>query len=125
MVTPTTRMQRWYSLLGSMGKVVSVHLSQLSYSSMTSATEHLIAASRAQLKKIRKNTPNRQIVLIGFNAGAAVAIQVALVEKVNSVICMGFAYNTFNGVRGTRDDRILTLQTSVLFVIGQHSARSR
>lgn len=49
----------------------------------------------------------------------------ALTENVNSIICMGFAYNTMNGVRGAPDDRILDITTPVLFVLGQNSARSR
>lgn len=129
MCTPTTRMQRWYSLFATMANVVPVQMNlsggQLANLPLTSVTEQMIAVSRAKLHEIRQEAPNRHIVLVGFNAGAAIALQVALVETVNSVVCMGFAYNTFNGVRGSPDDRILDITTPVLFVLGQNSARSR
>lgn len=88
-------------------------------------TEQLVALARAKIQKIRCQTPNRHVILVGFNAGAAVALQVALVEPVNSIICLGFAFNTLYGVRGAPDDRIVDLTTPVLFVIGQNAQRSR
>lgn len=81
--------------------------------------------TRAKIQEIRNQTPNRHIILAGFNAGAAIALQVALVEQVNSIVCLGFAFNTLFGVRGNPDDRILDLTTPVLFVIGQNAQRSR
>lgn len=129
MCTPTSRMQRWYSLFATMANVVPVqmNLSGTKMENLPLATiaAQMIAVSRAKLHELREEVPNRQIVLVGFNAGAAIALQVALVENVNSVVCMGFAYNTVNGVRGAPDDRILDIKTPVLFVLGQNSARSR
>lgn len=87
--------------------------------------EQMIAVSRAKIQEIRHESSNRHIILVGFNAGAAVALQVALVENVNSVICIGFAFNTLNGARGQPDDKILDLTTPVMFVLGQNSERSR
>lgn len=81
--------------------------------------------SRAKIQKIRNQSPNRHIILAGFDAGAAIALQVALVERVNSIVCLSFAFNTLNGVRGMPDDRILDITTPVLFVIGQNAQRSR
>lgn len=112
-----------------MANVVPVQMnlsgSQMENLPLTSVTEQMIAVSRAKLHELRQEAPNRPIVLVGFNAGAAIALQVALVETVNSVVCMGFAYNTMSGVRGAPDDRILDITTPVLFVLGQNSARSR
>lgn len=88
-------------------------------------TEHLVAMTRAKIQEVRNQTPNRHIILAGFNAGAAIALQVALVEPVNSIVCLGFAFNTLNGVRGMPDDKVLELTTPVLFVIGQNAQRSR
>lgn len=88
-------------------------------------TEQLIVMARAKIQEIRLQTPNRHIILVGFNAGAALALQIAYVESVNSVICLGFAYNTLYGVHGASDDRIIELTTPVLFVIGQNAQRSR
>lgn len=88
-------------------------------------TEQLIGITRAKIQAIRNKTPNRHIILAGFNGGAALTLQVALVEPVNSIICLGFAFNTLYGVRGAPDDRIIVLTTPVLFVIGQNAQRSR
>lgn len=88
-------------------------------------TEQLITMTRAKIQAIRNHTPNRHVILVGFNAGAALALQIALVESVNSVICLGFAFNTLYGVHGAPDDRIVDLTTPVLFVIGQNAQRSR
>lgn len=88
-------------------------------------TENLVAITRAKIQLIRNQTPHRHIILAGFAAGAAVALQVALVEPVNSIVCLGFAYNTLNGHRGANDDRILELTTPILFVIGENAQKSR
>lgn len=87
--------------------------------------EHIVSISRAKIQELRTEQPSRHIILIGFNAGAALALQIALAENVNSIVCMGFAYNTVNGVRGAPDDHILDITTPIMFVIGQNSARSR
>lgn len=95
------------------------------HKSIEQVTEQLVAMTRAKIQDIHNQTPNRNIILAGFNAGAAIALQVALVEDVNSIICLGFAFNTLIGVRGAQDDRILELTTPVLFVVGQNAQRSR
>lgn len=87
--------------------------------------EHLVNLSRLKVQDLRREQPNSHIVLLGFNAGASIALQVSLTENVNSVVCLGFAYNTLNGVRGTPDDHILDITTPIMFVIGQNSARTR
>lgn len=86
-------------------------------------TEQILSVTRAKIQEIRGETPGRAIILLGFNAGAALALQIAQVETVTCVVCMGIAYNTVHGVRGAPDDRILDLTTPILFVIGQNSAK--
>lgn len=129
MSQPSRRLQRWYTLLATMTNVVPIqvnlHVGSVEKQSVQSITEHMIAISRAKIQEIRSEVAQRQIILVGFNAGAALALQVALVEPVNSVVCMGFAFHTMNGVRGSPDDRILDLTTPVMFVLGQNSARAR
>lgn len=44
--------------------------------SLQCVTEQMIAISRAKIQQIRNEVANRQIILVGFNAGAAVALQV-------------------------------------------------
>lgn len=88
-------------------------------------TEQLVAITRAKIKEIRSKMPNRNIILVGFNAGASIALQVATVETVNSIICLGFAFNTLHGVRGGVDDRILEITAPILFILGQNAQKSR
>lgn len=128
MAAPSARIQRWYSLFATMANVVPIQMNIngtiMVKQSLASVTEQMIIITRAKIQEIRAEVPTRQIILVGFNAGAALALQVALVETVNSVVCVGFAYNTANGIRGTPDDRILDLKTPVLFALGQNSSRS-
>lgn len=119
------RQQRWYDLLATMASVVPIRVPWTAGASVQTLTEQMVAVTRARVQEIRNEVQGRQIVLVGFGAGAALAVQVAMVEIVSSVVCMGFAYNTAGGVRGTADDRILDLTTPVMFVLGQNAARSR
>lgn len=129
MHTPLGRLQKWYQLLGTMAKVVQIQVnishSVLQKHSLDHVTDQMVAITRAKIQEIRYESQKQHIILIGFNAGAAIALQVALVETVDSVVCLGFAYNTIKGVRGAQDDRILELTTPVLFILGQNAQRSR
>lgn len=123
----TPRQQDWFALFAVMGTVIPIQIPEnvvLTNFSIDSALEHLVSITRARIHEIRKESNNRPIVLVGFNAGASLALQVGLLESVKSIVCMGFSFNTFDGVRGYLDDQILDLQTPVLFVIGQNSART-
>lgn len=126
---PTSnRMQKWYSLFATMANVVPVQMhlsgSAMHKQSIQNVAEHMVSVSRAKIQEIRNEITNRQIILVGFNAGAALALQVASMESVCCVIAIGFAYNTLNGPRGAPDDHLLDLTTPALFAIGQNSARS-
>lgn len=126
--TPTARMQRWLQLFETMADdVVQIEpdIAGVDKMSFEEITEQLVMVSRTRIAELRVDAPNRHIVLVGFNAGAALAIQLGLVENVSSIVCLGFAYNTVNGVRGAPDDRILTITTPILFILGQIAQRSR
>lgn len=128
-VTTTAREKKWIELLSTLSHVVPI-LTNLQrkiddHKTFDEIAEQLIAIVRAKIQEIRLQTPNRNIILVGFDAGAAIATQVALVEPVNSIVCLGFAYNTLHGVRGEPDDRILELTTPVLFILGQNAQKSR
>lgn len=126
---PSARMQRWLQLLSSLSTVIPIQVNistpAIQKQSFDQITDQLVAISRAKIQEIRNEVPNRQIVLVGFNAGAAIAVQVALVETVSSIVCVGFSYNTMKGVRGAPDDKILEITTPILFVLGQIAQRSR
>lgn len=92
---------------------------------MEQIAEQIVSQTRIKIQELRNEHPTRNIILIGFNAGAAIALQVAISEAVSCVVCMGFAYNTMHGVRGVPDDRILEIKVPILFVVGQNSARTK
>uniref|UniRef100_A0A182Q9M8 KANL3/Tex30 alpha/beta hydrolase-like domain-containing protein n=1 Tax=Anopheles farauti TaxID=69004 RepID=A0A182Q9M8_9DIPT len=125
---PTGRQQKWFSLFATMSSVIPIQGSasktNIDKQSLHVLAEHMVASTRAKIQQVRNSAPNRSIILVGFDAGSALAIQVGLVESVSCVICLGFSYNTYNGVRGAPDDHIVDISCPVLFVIGQNSARA-
>ncbi|XP_017836876.1 uncharacterized protein LOC108596028 isoform X2 [Drosophila busckii] len=122
------RMQNWYQALASITQVVQITLpntnDRIAKQNLDQVAETIVSLTRVRIHELRTENPNRGIILVGFNAGAALALQVAMSESVACVICMGFAYNTLRGPRGAPDDRLLDLKTPILFVVGQNSART-
>uniref|UniRef100_A0A2M3YZY0 Putative kat8 regulatory nsl complex subunit 3 n=1 Tax=Anopheles braziliensis TaxID=58242 RepID=A0A2M3YZY0_9DIPT len=125
---PSARMQKWYNLFSTMASVIPIPGPTVdattSKQTLQSLAERMVAETREKIQEIRKPAPNRPIILIGFNAGAAHAIQIGLVETVSCVVCLGFSYNTYNGPRGAPNDHIVDITSPVLFVVGQNSARA-
>ncbi|XP_055854830.1 KAT8 regulatory NSL complex subunit 3 isoform X2 [Episyrphus balteatus] len=122
-----SRIQKWYQHLATITQIVQVTLpsgSSMAKQPLDNIAEQIVSLTRLKIQELRNEQSSRNIILIGFNAGAALALQVAMVENVSSVVCMGLAFNTLNGVRGTPDDRILDIKVPILFVVGQNSARS-
>lgn len=128
MTSPSTRLQKWYSLFATMAAVIPITMppqgAGLHKQTVQNVSEHMVAVTRAKIQDVRQEAPNRPIILVGFNAGAALAVQIGLVEAVSCIVCLGFAYNTVNGTRGAPDDHITDVTAPVLFVIGQFSART-
>ncbi|XP_016973607.1 uncharacterized protein LOC108040603 isoform X2 [Drosophila rhopaloa] len=122
------RMQKWYQSLATITQVVQITLpntnNRMGNQNLDQVAETIVSLTRVRIHELRTDNPNRGIILVGFNAGAALALQVALSESVACVVCMGFAYNTIRGPRGTPDDRMLDIKAPILFVIGQNSART-
>lgn len=129
MASPSSRLQKWYALFATMASVIPITMPPQGANgrkqTMLAVSEQMVSVTRAKIQDVRQEAPNRPIILVGFNAGAALAIQIGLVEAVSSVVCLGFAYNTVNGIRGTPDDHITGVTAPVLFVIGQMSAKTR
>ncbi|XP_059225572.1 KAT8 regulatory NSL complex subunit 3 isoform X2 [Stomoxys calcitrans] len=122
------RLQKWYQHLATITQIVQVTLpmtsGHISRQPLEQVAEQIVSLTRVKIHELRSENSQRSIILIGFNAGASLALQVGMSENVACVVCMGFAYNTYNGIRGTPDDRILDIKVPILFVIGQNSARS-
>lgn len=86
--------------------------------------DHMFSLTRGKIQDVKVEYPGRNIVLVGFNAGATLALQVAQVESVFCVVSLGFSLQTAEGRRGEPEDTLLELQCPVLFVIGQRSNTS-
>lgn len=126
---PSSRQKRWLELLGALAQVQPIYVNLSNMSSKLQPMEHiadqLTAITRAKIQEVRKTMPEYQIILVGFGIGASIAIQAAAVHKVNSIVCIGFSYNTMSGTRGNIDDIILSMTTPILFIIGDNAQRTR
>ncbi|XP_044762130.1 KAT8 regulatory NSL complex subunit 3 isoform X2 [Coccinella septempunctata] len=123
----SNRYMKWINLLSNLATVVNVPFNLGTPGQRLTTThcaDQMFASIRGQVQEIKNQHPNKNIVLVGFNAGAAMALQVAQVETVLAVICLGFSLLTAEGKRGEPEDTLLELQTPVLFVIGQGSTTS-
>ncbi|XP_032675346.1 KAT8 regulatory NSL complex subunit 3 isoform X2 [Odontomachus brunneus] len=120
----SSRQTKWIAQLGSLGMVVTVHTHLgLAANRMTMLVfmDQLVQATRAKIQDVRSDSPGRPIILVGFNTGSALACQVAQMEHVTAVICIGFPFVTVEGKRGTPDDTLMDIRCPVMFIIGQNA----
>ncbi|KAG7190135.1 hypothetical protein KM043_006267 [Ampulex compressa] len=122
------RQHKWISQLGALGMVVTVHTHlglAANRVTMMVCIDQLVQATRTKIQDVRSDCPGRPIILVGFNTGAALACQVAQMEHVTAVICLGFPFSTVEGKRGTPDDTLMDIRCPVMFVIGQNATLVR
>jgi len=111
-------MQRWAKHLREIGEVET-----LDYDYMREGRKRpdrlpqLIAVHRAALVQVREKFAG-PIFLIGKSMGGRVGCHVALEEKVNGVICLGYPLCAMGDRTKLRDEVLLALQTPILFVQG-------
>ncbi|KAL1122662.1 hypothetical protein AAG570_002989, partial [Ranatra chinensis] len=122
-----SRAQKWHTYLSNLGTVVVVDPPSYCNKTitLTCSLEQMLIATRAKLAELRSDYIGKKIILVGLNTGAALACQVALLEHVTAVVCLGFPFNTVEDKRGQPDDGILNLTVPVLFVVGQYAATCR
>ena len=77
----------------------------------------LISAHRAALAAARTKTSG-PIILIGKSMGGRVGCHVALEEKVDGVVCMGYPLCAMGDRSKLRDQALRDLRTPILFVQG-------
>ncbi|KAG8035465.1 hypothetical protein G9C98_006911 [Cotesia typhae] len=122
------RQHKWITQLGMLGTLVTVHSHLgLSANKMTMMTclEQLVQATRAKIQDVRSDFPGNPVILVGFKSGAALASQVALMEHVTAVICLGFPFATAEGKRGSPEDTLMDIRCPIMFVIGQNATLVR
>lgn len=109
-------MQRWKNRLCEVGEVET-----LDYDYMREGRKRpdrlpqLIAAHRAALERLKSSAP---IFLIGKSMGGRIGCHVALEERVNGLICLGYPLCAMGDRTKMRDGVLLALRTPILFVQG-------
>lgn len=111
-------MKRWKNHLAEIGEVET-----LDYDYMRARRKRpdrlpqLIARHRAALSDARRKISG-PIFLIGKSMGGRIGCHVALEEKVNGVICLGYPLCAMGDRTKLRDEVLFALQTPILFVQG-------
>lgn len=111
-------MERWAGRLREIGEVET-----LDYDYMREGRRRpdrlpqLIAAHRAALARVRERFSGATF-LIGKSMGGRIGCHVALEEKVNGVICLGYPLCAMGDRTKLRDEVLLALRTPILFVQG-------
>src|SRR5260370_19323609 len=115
-------MQHWKMRLNQIGEVDT-----LDYDYMREGRKRpdrlpqLIAAHRAALAQVRTKTSG-PIILIGKSMGGRIGCYVALEEKVNGIVCLGYPLCAGGDPSKLRDQVLRDLRTPVLFIQGTRAA---
>lgn len=132
-VVPSTpisskRMLKWINLLSTLSTVITIPSNYGGAAghklTMMNCVDQMFVMTRNKIQDLKSDYPGRNIVLLGFGFGATLALQLAQVEQVLCVVCVGFSLISAEGKRGEADDNILEVQCPVLFVVGQCSNTS-
>ena len=111
-------MQRWATLLTTIGNVVAFDYPYLAKGrKRPDPLPKLIEAHRAALEKTRLANPG-PVVLIGKSMGGRVGCHLALQEAVAAVVCFGYPLCGGGDCSKLRDKVLRELSTPILFVQG-------
>jgi regulatory NSL complex subunit 3 len=119
------RKKFWNIQLGNFGKVIPLAIpfpAEHTDRSMNGYRETLVEAVQQKVAELKDQA--RPLVLIGWDVGSLVACQIAAVESVAAVVCLGFPLLSVHGARGDVDDPLLDNKTTTMFVVGQHASAS-
>jgi uncharacterized protein len=111
-------MQRWKERLSTIGDVVTFDYSYMREGRRRpDPLKELVAAHRLALAEARQKIA-APIILIGKSMGGRIGCHVALEEKVDALVCLGYPLCGAGDRTRLRDEVLLSLQTPVLFVQG-------
>jgi predicted alpha/beta-hydrolase family hydrolase len=111
-------MQRWKQRLTQIGDVETFDYDYMREGrKRPDRLPQLIAAHRAALSQMRTKTSG-PIILIGKSMGGRIGCHVALEEKVNGVVCLGYPLCGGGDRSKLRDQVLRDLRTPILFVQG-------
>ena len=111
-------MRQWVKLLDSVGDVRTFDYPYMATGSRRpDRLPKLIAAHRTALDAQRRFHPG-PVVLIGKSMGGRIGCHVALEEKVDALICLGYPLCGGGDCEKLRDEVLRKLSTPILFVQG-------
>ena len=114
--------QRWRERLATIGRVAVFDYPYMREGRRRpDRLPQLTAAHRQALTEARQATDG-PIVLIGKSMGGRIGCHVALEEKVDALVCLGYPLCAMGDRTKLRDEVLRTLQTPVLFVQGTRDA---
>lgn len=127
------RLRFWNSLLGQIGKVVSItglSSDDAIHSKSAETTVEEITVKMLQLicKKIselRTRHTSRKIVLVGWHTSSLFNTYVSLLEDIYAVINLGFPLYNALQQQGSVDDILCEVTTPTLFVVGDSATSCR
>jgi len=113
-------MQRWKAHLERIGDVATLDYPYMRQNrKRPDPLPELIAAHRQALAEaLAKTGATAPIILIGKSMGGRVGCHVALEEKVDGIICLGYPLCAMGDRTKLRDEVLRLLTTSILFVQG-------
>ena len=121
-------MQAWRKRLETIGDVTAFDYSYMREGrKRPDILPQLIAAHREALGQARRSTSGRSIrrgtdpgrtILIGKSMGSRIGCYVALEEKVDALVCLGFPLCAMGDQTKMRDEVLRRLATPILFVQG-------
>jgi len=111
-------MQRWKVALSQIGDVDTFDYDYMREGrKRPDRLPQLIAAHRAALVEARTKTSG-PIILIGKSMGGRIGCHIALEEKVNGIVCLGYPLCAMGDRSKLRDQVLRDLRTPILFVQG-------
>jgi len=111
-------MQQWKERLAAIGDIEAFDYPYMrEHRKRPDPLPQLIAAHRQALADARR-LPLQSIILIGKSMGGRIGCHVALEEKVNGVVCLGYPLCAMGDPAKLRDKVLRELRTPILFVQG-------
>jgi len=112
-------MQKWKERLSEIGNVETFDYGYMRQGrKRPDPLPQLVAAHRKALSDTRKRHPTGSTILIGKSMGGRVGCHVSLEEKVDALVCLGYALCAMGDQRKLRDEILRALTTPILFVQG-------
>jgi len=112
-------MERWKAHLEKIGDVETFDYPYMRQNrKRPDALPQLIAAHRQALTEARRKHSSAVTILIGKSMGGRVGCHVALEEKVDGLVCLGYPLCATGDRTKLRDEVLRALTTPILFVQG-------